>query len=107
MPTGHETKAMLNNGGPRYKRSQLERFMNVDVVWCVVILVVLCVIGAIGCKLWLSSFEPGVPFIPIYTDPAYEAVLTFWTYVIILQVRKIFSSYFLYYSTFIIVFRKR
>ncbi|CAG2112690.1 unnamed protein product [Medioppia subpectinata] len=29
---GHETKAMLNNGGPRYKRSKLERFMNRDVV---------------------------------------------------------------------------
>lgn len=30
---GHETKAMLNNSGPRYKRSQLEQQMNVDVIW--------------------------------------------------------------------------
>jgi hypothetical protein len=28
---GHESKAMLNNGGPRYKRSKLERQMNVEV----------------------------------------------------------------------------
>lgn len=28
---GHETKAMLNNSGPRYKRSQLEQKMNIDV----------------------------------------------------------------------------
>ena len=25
---GHESKAMLNNGGPRYKRSKLERQVN-------------------------------------------------------------------------------
>jgi phospholipid-translocating ATPase len=85
---------MLNNGGPRYKRSQLERSMNRDVVWCVVILVVLCIIGAIGCKIWLSAFtdpkEPLPPFIAKYYDPAYEAVLTFWTYVIILQVSSVF-----------------
>ncbi|XP_073918139.1 phospholipid-transporting ATPase VA isoform X3 [Castor canadensis] len=30
---GHETKALLNNSGPRYKRSQLERQMNCDVLW--------------------------------------------------------------------------
>lgn len=30
---GHETKAMLNNSGPRYKRSQLEQQMNVDIIW--------------------------------------------------------------------------
>lgn len=30
---GHETKAMLNNSGPRYKRSQLEQQMNIDVIW--------------------------------------------------------------------------
>lgn len=46
--TGHETKAMLNNSGPRYKRSKLERMMNWDIVWCVVILLVLCFIGAVG-----------------------------------------------------------
>lgn len=30
---GHESKAMLNHGGPRYKRTQLEQAMNMDVVW--------------------------------------------------------------------------
>lgn len=30
---GHETKAMLNNSGPRYKRSKLERRANTDVLW--------------------------------------------------------------------------
>ncbi|KAJ8896730.1 hypothetical protein PR048_002075 [Dryococelus australis] len=82
---GHETKAMLNNGGPRYKRSNLERMMNLDVVWCVLILFVLCIIGAVGCKLWLSSYQ-AVPFVPYSTDPIYEGMLIFWTFVIILQV---------------------
>lgn len=35
MYAGHETKAMLNNSGPRYKRSQLEQQMNYDVIWYV------------------------------------------------------------------------
>lgn len=30
---GHETKAMLNNSGPRYKRSKVEQQMNIDVIW--------------------------------------------------------------------------
>ena len=45
---GHETKAMLNNNGPRYKRSKLERQMNVDVFWCVIILLVMCLFAAVG-----------------------------------------------------------
>jgi hypothetical protein len=90
MLVGHETKAMLNNGGPRYKRSSLERQMNLDVIWCVLILFVLCVIGAVGCKLWLSSYDNfenhSVPFIPLADSPAMEGFLGFWTFIIILQV---------------------
>lgn len=36
---GHETKSMLNNSGPRYKRSQLEQQMNYDVIWYVCLLI--------------------------------------------------------------------
>lgn len=49
--TGHETKAMMNNSGPRYKRSKLERRLNVDVMWCVLLLIVMCVTGAVGTYL--------------------------------------------------------
>ena len=45
---GHESKAMLNNGGPRYKRSKLERQINSEVLYCVFILFGLCLIGAVG-----------------------------------------------------------
>ncbi|KAG4068488.1 hypothetical protein HA402_004829 [Bradysia odoriphaga] len=91
---GHETKAMLNNSGPRYKRSQLEQQMNVDVIWCVIILIILCVIGAVGCRMWLASFEGKVtPFLPFEVNPSVESLWTFWTYVIILQVMIPLSLY--------------
>lgn len=46
--TGHETKSMLNNSGPRYKRSKIERKMNTDVLYCVLLLFFMCLIGALG-----------------------------------------------------------
>ena len=46
--TGHETKAMLNNRGPRYKRSKLERKINHDIIWCVFLLIFLCIFCASG-----------------------------------------------------------
>ncbi|XP_076360092.1 phospholipid-transporting ATPase VA isoform X1 [Tachypleus tridentatus] len=96
---GHETKTMLNNGGPRYKRSKLERIMNRDVIWCIVILVVLCFVGATGSGLWLSSYEQreNVYFIPYEHkyrfNPTVDGVIQFWTFVIILQVMIPISLY--------------
>lgn len=46
--TGHETKAMLNNSGPHYKRSKLERKVNSDILWCVLLLILMCLTGAVG-----------------------------------------------------------
>ncbi|KAG7167224.1 phospholipid-transporting ATPase VD-like 2, partial [Homarus americanus] len=67
---GRETKAMLNNGGTRYKRSKLERRMNIEVIWCVVILFVMCLISATGSGLWQNYYEGNatlglVPFLPL------------------------------------------
>nr|XP_032512244.1 probable phospholipid-transporting ATPase VD isoform X3 [Danaus plexippus plexippus] len=94
---GHETKAMLNNGGPRYKCSKLEKKMNTDVIWCVLVLLFLCCAGAVGCKVWLDFYNPAVmkytPFIPYAEKPAYEGLLIFWTYIIVLQVMIPVSLY--------------
>lgn len=98
---GHESKAMLNNGGPRYKRSKLERQMNTDIIWCVVILLVLCVVGAVGCRFWLQYYEEAsqlgesIPFIPNLSvrSPATEGFLAFWTFIIILQIMIPLSLY--------------
>uniref|UniRef100_A0A8C0MEV4 Phospholipid-transporting ATPase n=1 Tax=Canis lupus familiaris TaxID=9615 RepID=A0A8C0MEV4_CANLF len=48
---GHETKALLNNSGPRYKRSQLERQMNCDVLWCVLLLICMSLFSAVAQRL--------------------------------------------------------
>ncbi|CAK1544710.1 unnamed protein product [Leptosia nina] len=94
---GHETKAMLNNGGPRYKCSKLEKKMNTDVIWCVLVLLFLCCAGAVGCKIWFDNYYPYVnklpPFIPRADPPAYEGLLIFWTYIIVLQVMIPVSLY--------------
>ena len=45
---GHETKAMLNNRGPRYKRSKIEQRMNIDIFFCVGLLFIMCLTGAVG-----------------------------------------------------------
>jgi phospholipid-translocating ATPase len=86
---GHETKAMLNNSGPRYKRSYLEQKMNIDVIWCVIILLLLCFAGAFGCNYWLTKFaNKNVPFLTLEDtrDPLKESITMFLRLIIILQV---------------------
>ncbi|CAL4122701.1 unnamed protein product [Meganyctiphanes norvegica] len=98
---GCETKAMLNNGGTRYKRSMLERLMNTEVMWCVVILIVMCLISAAGAGIWQSYYGRDaakglVPFIPpsdlgiglrsVEASSIWVGFVTFWTFIIIYQV---------------------
>lgn len=98
---GHETKAMLNNNGPRYKRSKLERRMNTDVIWCVVLLIIMCLIGAVGNGVWAayqSRINQTVLFIPPTEEnetlsPALSGFYMFWTMVILLQVLIPISLY--------------
>uniref|UniRef100_A0A1I8GIW3 Uncharacterized protein n=1 Tax=Macrostomum lignano TaxID=282301 RepID=A0A1I8GIW3_9PLAT len=83
---------MLNNKGPRFKRSKLERQINKDVIWCVIILFVTCLFGAVGSGVWLSGFvtPETVIFLSLGNDtassPAVQAIINFWTYIIIMQV---------------------
>ena len=89
---GHESKAMLNNGGPRYKRSKLEKQINFDVIWCAAILVALCLSGAIGFGTFTGSFNENAPFLGmldaqfLQLNPIWDGFLAFWTFIIILQV---------------------
>lgn len=78
-----------------FQRSRLEKQMNRDVKWCVVILLLLCVIGAFGCRFWLSAYKglPAIPFLPIVHEPIYESMLIFFTFVIIFQVMIPLSLY--------------
>ncbi|KAM5339763.1 phospholipid-transporting ATPase VD isoform 2-T2 [Glossophaga mutica] len=95
---GHETKAMLNNSGPRYKRSKLERRANTDVLWCVLLLLIMCLTGALGHGIWLSRYE-NVPFFHLpepdgrVIAPLLAGFYMFWTMIILLQVLIPISLY--------------
>lgn len=96
--TGHETKAMLNNSGPRYKRSQIERRMNTDIFFCIGILFFMCLCGAIGHSLWNATFEERPPFdVPdadgSYPSPALGGFYMFLTMIILLQILIPISLY--------------
>lgn len=69
--------------------------MNRDVKWCVALLVVLCLISACGCRIWLSTFANlyDIPFLLLQREPLYESMLAFWTFVIIFQVMIPLSMY--------------
>uniref|UniRef100_A0A6Q2ZL42 Phospholipid-transporting ATPase n=1 Tax=Esox lucius TaxID=8010 RepID=A0A6Q2ZL42_ESOLU len=90
---GHETKAMMNNSGPRYKRSKLERRLNVDVLWSVVLLVIMCLTTAIGHGLWLSNLKEAPFLITDSVSPALAGFYLFWTMIIVLQVLIPISLY--------------
>ncbi|XP_028260278.1 probable phospholipid-transporting ATPase VA [Parambassis ranga] len=89
---GHETKAMLNNNGPRYKRSKLERQMNVDVFWCVIILLVMCLFAAVGHGLWMFQYGDKRPVFDVLSpegtdlSPVMSAIYLFLTMIIVFQV---------------------
>ena len=69
----------------------MERRLNKDIIWCVLILAILCTTGAVGSYIWLSSL-PGDNILFLQageTDNiALSAFYNFWTFVIILQVRQ-------------------
>ncbi|XP_061593832.1 phospholipid-transporting ATPase VA [Cololabis saira] len=89
---GHETKAMLNNNGPRYKRSKLERQMNVDVFWCVIILLVMCLFTALGHGVWMFQYGDKRPVFDVLSpegtalSPIMSAIYLFFTMIIVFQV---------------------
>ncbi|XP_055015605.1 phospholipid-transporting ATPase VB [Boleophthalmus pectinirostris] len=95
---GHETKSMLNNNGPRYKRSRLERRLNVDVIFCIILLFFMCIIGSLGHYLWLES----MPSVPLYLvpqgdghldTPSLASFYKFFSMIILLQVLIPISLY--------------
>ncbi|UMM22668.1 hypothetical protein L5515_003775 [Caenorhabditis briggsae] len=107
---GKDTKAMLNNSGPRYKRSSLEKMTNIDILWSVCTLLALCVLGAVLSGVWLRNYSTPytVPFLVFIHpnssyhnnndsqykySPSYESWFSFWSYIIVLQVMIPISLY--------------
>lgn len=96
---GHETKALLNNSGPRYKRSQLERQMNCDVLWCVLLLICMSLFSAVGHGLWIQRHQEKKALFDVpesdgsALSPVTAAVYSFLTMIIVLQVLIPISLY--------------
>ncbi|XP_063784830.1 phospholipid-transporting ATPase VB [Pseudophryne corroboree] len=95
---GHETKAMLNNSGPRYKRSKIERLMNINVFFCVGILFIMCLIGALGYGIWYGKFTVHPIFVVpnsdgTYLSPVLSGFYMFLTMIILLQILIPISLY--------------
>ncbi|XP_040460796.1 phospholipid-transporting ATPase VB [Falco naumanni] len=95
---GHETKAMLNNNGPRYKRSKIERQMNMDIFLCVGLLFVMCLVGAVGHGIWTGNFSEHPPYdVPDengnFLSPVLGGFYMFLTMIILLQVLIPISLY--------------
>ncbi|XP_076587302.1 phospholipid-transporting ATPase ID-like [Chaetodon auriga] len=85
---GPETKLMQNCGKSTFKRTSIDRLMNILVLCIFGFLALMCTILAIGNYFWeLNEGSQFTVFLPRQdgNDAALSAFLTFWSYVIILN----------------------
>ncbi|XP_040898069.1 phospholipid-transporting ATPase ID-like [Toxotes jaculatrix] len=85
---GPETKLMQNCGKSTFKRTSIDRLMNVLVLCIFGFLAFMCSILAIGNWFWeVNEGSQFTVFLPRQdgNDAAFSAFLTFWSYVIILN----------------------
>uniref|UniRef100_A0A673LM89 Phospholipid-transporting ATPase n=1 Tax=Sinocyclocheilus rhinocerous TaxID=307959 RepID=A0A673LM89_9TELE len=83
---GPETKLMQNCGKSTFKRTSIDRLMNVLVLFIFGLLALMCIILAVGNGIWEnhagSKFNA---FLPREENTGFSAFLTFWSYIIILN----------------------
>ncbi|KTG01934.1 hypothetical protein cypCar_00044363 [Cyprinus carpio] len=83
---GPETKLMQNCGKSTFKRTSIDRLMNILVLFIFGLLALMCIILAVGNGIWEnhagSKFNA---FLPREENTAFSAFLTFWSYIIILN----------------------
>ncbi|CAK6975885.1 phospholipid-transporting ATPase ID-like [Scomber scombrus] len=85
---GPETKLMQNCGKTTFKRTSVDRLMNVLVLCIFGFLAFMCAILAVGNCFWeLNEGSEFTVFLPRQdnNDAGFSAFLTFWSYVIILN----------------------
>ncbi|XP_060764598.1 phospholipid-transporting ATPase ID [Neoarius graeffei] len=85
---GPDTKLMQNSGKSVFKRTSIDRLMNILVLFIFGLLGLMCTILAIGNSIW--EHREGVSFtafLPLQdgTDATLSSFLSFWSYVIILN----------------------
>ncbi|KFQ24877.1 putative phospholipid-transporting ATPase ID, partial [Mesitornis unicolor] len=86
---GPDTKLMQNSGKTTFKRTSIDRLMNVLVLVIFVFLALMCLILAIGNGIWEYDkgyyFQVYLPWAEGVTSASYSGFLMFWSYVIILN----------------------
>ncbi|RXN21326.1 phospholipid-transporting ATPase ID-like protein [Labeo rohita] len=85
---GPDTKLMQNSGKSIFKRTSIDRLMNVLVMFIFGLLAFMCTILSIGNAIW--EYQEGNSFIVFLpradgANASLTAFLTFWSYVIILN----------------------
>ncbi|GMS92729.1 hypothetical protein PENTCL1PPCAC_14904, partial [Pristionchus entomophagus] len=104
--TGKETKLMMNGGKTQFKRTSLDRFLNILIVGIVVFLLGLCVICSILCGVWqwfigrfFTDYLPWDAWIPkpeiagAAASVAVISTLNFFSYIILLNTLVPISLY--------------
>ncbi|GMR41325.1 hypothetical protein PMAYCL1PPCAC_11520, partial [Pristionchus mayeri] len=95
---GRDTKLMMNSGKSQFKRTSLDRFLNILILGIVVFLLAMCLICCILCGVWEWEigrfFTDYLPWDSIIPDPAKSgpaasiaviATLSFFSYIILLN----------------------
>uniref|UniRef100_K7FGP0 P-type phospholipid transporter n=1 Tax=Pelodiscus sinensis TaxID=13735 RepID=K7FGP0_PELSI len=86
---GPDTKLMQNSGKTTFKRTSIDRLMNVLVLVIFAFLALMCFILAIGNGIWEYKkgyyFQVYLPWAEGVTSAPYSGFLMFWSYVIILN----------------------
>lgn len=94
---GRDTKLMMNSGKTTFKRTSLDRFLNVLIIGIVIFLLSMCLITMILCGIWEwttgKHFKTFLPWDKIVTDAgggtgasiAFIAFLIFFSYAILLN----------------------
>uniref|UniRef100_A0A8B9QGZ2 Phospholipid-transporting ATPase n=1 Tax=Apteryx owenii TaxID=8824 RepID=A0A8B9QGZ2_APTOW len=86
---GPDTKLMQNSGKTTFKRTSIDRLMNVLVLVIFAFLALMCLILAIGNGIWEYDkgyyFQVYLPWAEGVSSAPYSGFLMFWSYVIILN----------------------
>ncbi|XP_067850474.1 probable phospholipid-transporting ATPase IM [Heptranchias perlo] len=86
---GQDTKLMQNSGLSAFKRTNIDRLMNILVLWIFGFLAFMCTVLAIGNGIWESFkgyyFQVYLPWDHDTTNSSISGFLMFWSYVIILN----------------------
>ncbi|XP_037689946.1 probable phospholipid-transporting ATPase IM isoform X2 [Choloepus didactylus] len=86
---GPDTKLMQNSGKTKFKRTSIDRLMNILVLWIFGFLVCLGIILAIGNSIWEhqvgDQFRTFLFWNEEKKNSVFSGFLTFWSYIIILN----------------------